>query len=474
MDRETEHGCPPGGTHQRLPSVGAGEQLGQVAERPVPVELAVRGAGQVLGKRFAYDLWFRGELIDLVKTAGGHGFGVLRGKNARIDVYLAPRFMPNCELPSTGSLVVVRGRLQIWERGGRFQITACGPLLPTDLTGARAEAKSAAERQLKAEGVLDRPSRPLPPFPTRIAVVTSDGSAAMRDVHASIRRRAPWVSRSLHSCVVQGSSAAASIVAALDSADASRADLILLTRGGGAPDAFDPFDDPVVVRRVATSKLPIIVAVGHEGDSTLADRAADFAASTPTAAAEAAVPDGQVVRREVFEHRRRLHAAVRAVCSVARARCTQLREATHREGRQRLRLERERVRRVAPGRLSAALFGLLRSERKRLDFAHTNVRRLTTVLIREGRRSASALAPDLLVTHGEAAIRTDRRRLEELHRSIQALSPEQVLARGYALVLDGQGRAVRSSEQLRPGDVIQIFLPDGSIAAVVAAPTINR
>ncbi len=427
----------------------------------------------MLGKRFGYDLWFQGELVDVVIAAGGHGFGVLRGKDARIDVYLAPRFIRNYELPPTGSLVLVCGRLQIWDRGGRFQITACGPLRATDLTGARAERRKAAERLLRTEGLLDRPSRPLPRFPAKIAVVTSIDSAAMRDVRATIRRRAPWVGISGHSCVVQGRSAAASIVAALDSADVSGADLILLTRGGGAPDAFDPFDHPAVVRRVARSQLPIIVAVGHEGDSTLADRAADHAASTPTAAAEAAVPDGQAIRREVLEHRRRLHAAAHAVCSAARVRGNHVREATQRAGRHRLRLEREKVQRVAPHSLSGTLVRLLRPHRKRLDDARTSVRRLTTVLVREQRRRASGLAPDLIVTHGEAAIRTDRRRLEELRRAIRALSPEHALARGYALVLDIRGRPVRSRDQVRPGDVLQIRLPDGEVAAVVAAPVTN-
>src|SRR5690606_30649282 len=126
-----------------------------------------------------------------------------------------------------GSLVLVCGRLQIWDRGGRFQITACGPLRATDLTGARAERRKADERRLRTEGLLDRPSRPLPRFPAKIAVVTSVDSAAMRDVRATIGRRAPWVGISLHSCVVQGRGAATSIVAALDSADVSGADLIL-------------------------------------------------------------------------------------------------------------------------------------------------------------------------------------------------------------------------------------------------------
>ena len=356
MDRRTGSGhLPPA-----LPPVFVDtckREAGAMFGTACPVELAAPGAGRAR-KRFGITFSVRRRACQICDRGGWPRIRCpareectdrcLRGP----AVHTQLRTAPDC------SLVLVRGRLQIWDRGGRFQITACGRLLPTDLTGARAERRKAAERRLRTDGVLDRPSRPLPRFPAKIAVVTSADSAAMRDVRATIGRRAPWVGISLHSCVVQGRSAAASIVAALDSADVSGADLILLTRGGGAPDAFDPFDDPAVVRRVARSQLPIIVAVGHEGDSTLADRAADHAASTPTAAAEAAVPDGQVIRREVLEHCRRLHAAAHAVCSAARVRCNHVREATQRAGRNRIRLEREKVQRVAPHSLSATLVQL--------------------------------------------------------------------------------------------------------------------
>ena len=452
----------------------ASRELGQAPERPVPVELAVRGARIVLGSRFGYDIWFEGELIELTTTAGGHGFGVLRGGEARINIYLAPRFLRGRDTPEHGSLVLVRGRLNIRDRDSRLEIKASGPLLPTDMPGARAEARRAAERKLRAEGVLDRPRRALPRHPARVAVVTAVNSAALRDVRATIRRRAHWVQVSLHGCVVQGPGAVVSILAALDAADASEADVVLLTRGGGAPDDFDPFDDPVVVRRVARSRLPIAVAIGHEGDRTLADLAADHAASTPTAAAEMAVPDGEALRREVREHQRRVYAAARAICSGARARAHHARGAMRRETLQRLRLGRETLRRVEPTALTATLRRRLRSERQRLERERDAVLRNATATARGQRRRTSALRPEILVTHGEATIRADWCRAQELRRAIYALSPERVLARGYALVLDGHGNTVRSSGQVRPGDALRIRLHDGEVAAVVAGPPIQR
>lgn len=448
--------------------------LGRSPDKPVPVELAVRGAGNVLRKRFDYDLWVGGELIDLVRTSEGHGFGVLRGPGTRIDVYLAPRFMRHRDLPQRGSLVLVRGRLAIWEPGGRFQVTASGPLVPTNLPGARAETRRAVERRLRAEGVLNRRRRALPQCPAKVAVVTSVSGAAMRDVHATIHRRARWVRISVHGCVVQGHGAAASIIGALDAADASDADVVLLTRGGGAPDDFDPFDDPRVVRRVGRSRLPIVVAIGHEGDNTFAELAADHAASTPTAAAELAVPDGEALQREVSEHRRRLHAAARAICSAARARAEHSRDATNRETLQRLRLGRERLRRVDPGTLTASLYRLLKSERKRLDGERDAVQRMASTIVREQRRRATALRPAILVTHGEATIRADRHRADELRRAIHALSPERVLARGYALVLDANGSTVSRSGRVGVGDTLRIRLRDGEVAAVVAGPEIPQ
>lgn len=458
-----------GGGSPNNPLQSDPEKLGRTADAPVPVDMAVRGAGVVLAARFNYELWFKGELVQLTTTPGGHGYGILRGVGARIPVYLAPHIMRRGHTPEDGSLVLVRGRLTVWERGGQFQIRASEPLIPTDLTGARAAARREAERQLKAEGLLDRRRRSIPRFPSLVAVVTSASGAALRDVRATVGRRAPWIRVSLHDCVVQGAGAPNSIVAALDAADVSAADIVLLTRGGGAADAMDPFDDPAVVRRVGTMRRPIIVAVGHEGDQTLADRAADLSMSTPTAAAEKAVPDGEGLRRELLECRRRLHEAARTACSIERSRARQARDAVFRETFQQLQIRREWLRRVEPGALAASLMQRHRVDRVRLEHTYAAVLRDARSMVRRQRSRASALRQAVLAK-GDAALQTARRLAGELRRAIRLLSPDRVLARGYALVQGRDGRPVWFSSDVRSGETLRIRLHDGELAVVVAGP----
>lgn len=449
-------------------------KLGKTADDPVPVDLAVQVAAGELERRFDYLVWFCGELVQLTEGRGGQAYAVLRGPSARIDVYIPARHARDSRGVPVGSVVVVQGRLRIWRQGGRFQIAAESALLPTASTGARAVAREAAQRQLKIEGVFDRTRRDLPRYPTMVAVVTSGRGAAISDVRAAIRRRAPWVRVHLHDCTVQGPSAGTSIIAALDVADRSTADLIILTRGGGAPDTFDPFDDPAVVRRVAACRLPVLVAIGHEADRTLADLAADRAAATPTAAAELSVPDRDGLRREVQEHRRLIYAAAGAICAASRSRADGARDSARRGAIQRLSAGQERLRHVETRRLTAYLRRLLTRERQLLEGHWAGVFRLATALVRDGRRRAFNLTPALLVTHGEASIWADRQRVEELGRAIDALSPMQVLARGYALVVDAHGNPVRHSSDMRRGRTFYIRLHDGEVAAVVTAQPIQR
>jgi exodeoxyribonuclease VII large subunit len=448
-------------------------RLGQSPQDPVPVELAVKVAARELERRLDRPIWFSGELVQLTASRGGHAYAVLRGSGAKIDVFVPATHARQSGGLATGTVVVVHGRLRIWQPGGRFEIAAASALLPTASVGARANAREASERQLRAEGVLDRLRRDLPRWPVRVAVVTSGRGAAIEDVRATINRRAAWVAVHLHDCTVQGAGAVSSIITALDAADRSAADLVILTRGGGAPDTLDPFNDVGVVRRVAASRLPTIVAVGHESDRTLADLVADRSTSTPTSAAELAVPDGEAIRREMRDHRRGLHAVARATCSAACALSDHCTDRCRQALRQRVRLLRERLRRVEPRALSALLARLFNSERRHLATARANLRRDARGVVRESRRRLWALRPEVWVGHGEATIRADRHRATELIRAIEALSPEHVLERGYALVLGRAGCTIRSSGDVEPGEALQIMLRDGTVAAVVVAMALS-
>ena len=432
--------------------------------------MAVQVVGRVLEDTFDRDVWFTGELLHLDSGAGGHGYAVLQGQKSRMHVYLPPRLMLAAPAPQKGTVVLVQGRLGIWRPGGKFQVRARTPVMPTDSAGARAQARRAAEQQLRAEGVFGGPRKELPRWPSEIAVLTSARGAAIHDVRVAIGRRAHWVNVRLHDCIVQGPRAVDSIIAALDSAEGSAADLVLLTRGGGDPGAFEPFDDPRLVRRIANCPLPIVVAIGHQSDRTLADVAADQAAATPTAAAELAVPEAKVLRRELQVHRRQLHRAARVISAAARARADHGIEAVQRESRRHILLWRERVRRVGPEALWPALVRRLREERARVLEARRAALRAARALLREQRRRARALRPELLVTFGEAAIKADRHRAVELIAAVRALSPTKVLARGYALLMTHDGHPIRSSRNVRSGDRLLVRLHDGTVAVVVAAP----
>jgi exodeoxyribonuclease VII large subunit len=408
------------------------------------------------------------------KGAAGQGYAVLRGTGARIDVYLAAHLVRGGVPVTEGSVVLVQGRLGLWQPGGRFQINATSTLLSTDMVGERARARCRVERDLRADGVFDRDRRALPAWPATVAVVTSVRGAALHDVRAAVRRRAPWVTVHVHDCVVQGPTAASSIIAALDTADRSSADIVILTRGGGEPGALDPFDDASVVRRVAASGLPIVVAVGHDSDRTLAELAADRAASTPSAAAEIAVPDVQALKRELTSHRQRLHLAARNACTVWRRRATESRARAVRETHRSIAAWRERIERFGRATRVASMARFAQTARTRAHESRKAIRRGASVSVREARSRANRFRPGLLLTHGEVAIRADRCRLEETRRAIESLSPERVLARGYALVLNAEGRPIRSTEEARAPQHLTIRLHDGEVAVLVVPSESQR
>lgn len=272
-----------------------------------------------------------GELSNLVHHSSGHCYFVLKDEKSRLSCFLpADRLQQIRYVISDGMQVVVSGSLSVYERGGTYSLSI------RELDPAGEGALNLAFENLKArldrEGLFD-PSRKkqLPPFPSRIAVVTSPTGAAVRDVITTIRRRNPLVDIRIYPCLVQGTEAAASIVWALTTANmhCRDLDLIILGRGGGSLEDLWPFNEESVARAIAASILPVISAVGHETDTVISDYAADLRAATPTAAAERAVPDIEVslqylrerspdkLYRSLSEKLQRSHAALEQLRSSA-------------------------------------------------------------------------------------------------------------------------------------------------------------
>lgn len=489
-------------------------QLGRSEETAIAVDTAVEGVASVLRRRFGRHLWFRGELVQLTTSRGGHGFAVLKGQRTKVTVHLPPALLHRAASPPPGTVVLVRGDVRLWVPAGSFRIEAVTSLLVTDTEGSRAQRRRATERRLREDGVFERRKRPVPLWPDRVAVVTSPSGAAIDDVRAVARRRAPWVSVELHACAVQGTSAPDSIAQALASADASEADVIVMTRGGGGADDLDAFDDIKVVRAVARCQLSVISAIGHDRDSTLSDKAADASVSTPSAAAELAVPDKEMLRSRLDNHMRRIDQEIaraldaqrgrlrqlvdtaqtgtRRAVEIARAHRSRFRRAERRaeaegmirayrgildrtnssakrDAYRRIRFARDQVSRFRGKSHSIRARRILRAQRENLDNRLLTLTKAIDSRLRKHRRLSAQWTAEKLLALCIARIQSSRAHAAQLFRTVEALSPRRVLHRGYAIVLMS-GQTVRAAADVQEGDRLEIILENGAVNVVVEHP----
>lgn len=377
-------------------------------------------------------------------------------------------------VPVDGQEVVATGRVDYYAKSGKVSLIAT-KLEPVG-AGALDLAYQKLVEELRALGwFAEERKRPLPFFPRRIAVVTSRSSAALQDVLDTARRRCPAVDILTVDVRVQGDGAGAEIVSAINLLSRLHeqlgVDAVLLTRGGGSKEDLWCFNERAVAEAIVRSAVPVVAAIGHETDTTIAELVADLRAATPTQAAMRLIPDAAALNEQIDRQSSRLRTALRrhsaqaraslAACESRRifrqpselaapyraqlaASASQLAHLIQSQVRAReLRLERltSRLERVRPDRLAARL------ERQRSA-------RLATMTERFGR-----------VVHA----RVDRSRLtlDAAERELGAVSPLAVLQRGYSVTLDEQGRAIRRVASIRPGQSIETRLADGSIRSVV-------
>jgi exodeoxyribonuclease VII large subunit len=346
-------------------------------------------------------LWVRGEVSGFKAWQSGHWYFTLRDRTAQLRCVMFQK--ENRRLPAAprdGMQVFVFARPTLWEEKGEFRLTVV-ELLSTEAGGLWQLAFEQAKAALARDGLLDPArKRPLPPYPRRIAVVTSPDGAALRDIMAVTARRWPVAELLVIPARVQGDGAAAEICAALALVGrVGGLDLVILGRGGGSREDLWTFNHERVARAVAAVPVPVISAVGHETDVTLCDLVADLRAATPSAAAAAATPDAGDV------------AAVLAQLAA----------------------------RLARGLATRSGRGAERWDRTRDRLAGAIGRRLERYRHELGARGGR----------------------------LDALSPLKILARGYALARDDQGRVLKRVAQLPPGLAFRLRVSDGEVAARV-------
>ncbi len=337
-------------------AVAAAETSGDLRPRRALEEWtvsAVNAAARELVEGFFPPVRVVGEVANFLRARSGHCYFTLRDADAQLRCVMwrdEARRLPT--LPAEGMRVRALGRLTLYEARGEFQLSVVE--LEAEGEGLWKLAFDRLRARLDSEG-LTAPARrrPLPAHPACVGVVTSPDGAALRDVIAVVTRRTPWTRIVVAPCRVQGEGAAEEVAAAVRRLGrAGCADVVIVGRGGGSIEDLWAFNEEAVARAIAESPVPVISAVGHETDFTIADLVADLRAPTPSAAAEAAVPDGAHVRAELSDLRDRLAAAAAGRLDEGRAAVDLRREDLAAAAERDLRARRDRLSAVA-GRLHA-------------------------------------------------------------------------------------------------------------------------
>jgi exodeoxyribonuclease VII large subunit len=420
-----------------------------------------RRARQLLEGEFPLQ-WVIGEVSNLSRAASGHVYFSLKDESAQLRCVM---FRSRAQLVpwqlANGQQVEVCGLVSLYEARGDFQFGV--ETMRRAGLGRLYEAFARLKQQLEAEGLFaDQRKRKLPPYPLTVAIVSSPQAAALQDVMAAFQRRAPHVELTLYPTAVQGAGAAEEIVQAIRRADnEARADLLLLVRGGGSLEDLWSFNDEAVARALAACRLPSIVGVGHETDTTIADWVADVRAATPTAAAEIATTHWVAAVRHLDMLEQQLHRAVRTRLDQLHQQLDDyMRRLTH--PAQRLARLRERIA-SNTRRLQGATITLVQHRRQTLLLLQARLER---------QRPRTELLRHRLATlnHGldravMDQIETLRRRLTTAASALSHLNPDATLARGYAIVRDETGRIVCSSTQLHVGDSVALRFGSGTANA---------
>ena len=377
------------------------------------------------------DIWIQGEISNLSQPSSGHIYFTLKDEEASLRCVIWKWVAQYLHFQLGDGLAVdAHGKFNVYEKGGQYQFYVDAVRLQGE--GRLYQEFLRLKQKLEAEGLFDENrKKEIPPFPQRIGVVTSPTGAALQDILNTLRKRFPLAEVLLSPSLVQGDNAAENIIHALDILQhyPEVPDVIILARGGGSLEDLWSFNEESVVRAVAASSIPVISGVGHETDFTLVDFAADMRAPTPTGAAVLAVPDIQdqyINLQEAENFLRKLTDDEISTSRIAIKECTY------------------RLQHLSPQRM-------IQQNMIRLDELS---RQLKLTL-----RSSFELM---------------KANYKEITGRFQALNPMAVLQRGYALIVDSQGKAVDSITKTKENEKIKAYLKDGTLTADVIAINKNE
>jgi exodeoxyribonuclease VII large subunit len=414
------------------------------------------------------DVWVEGEVSNYRPAESGHLYFTLKDGDAQLRVVM---FRSQARLlrfrPDNGMQIVARGRVTIYDVRGELQLSA--ELLEPLGAGALQVAFEQLKARLGEEGLFDASrKKPLPLLPRRIGIITSPRGAALHDMLSILARRHETARILIYPAQVQGEFASSEVSAGVKYFNRARnVDVIIIARGGGSLEDLAAFNNEGLARAIVSSALPVISAVGHETDFTIADFVADLRAPTPSAAAEMVIESKHRLTEQLAHLEQRLARAARYRLLMAKNRLSEL--AQHGAFARIQDLLGRRAQRLdeVVFRLAVNYQGLLRDYHRRLDVAAARVRHFDfrrSLAITRSRLDSGMLA--LLHAVG-THITGHRARFNEIAAKLEALSPVKILDRGYALVFDSSGALVTDAAQLQPGQEVSARVARGSFTATV-------
>lgn len=365
-----------------------------------------------------------GEISNLKFHSSGHVYFSLKDETSKINCFLAASNLERITCPlEEGMEIVASGYISVYERGGYYSLNIRD--IEVNGEGQLAVQFEKLKAKLEKEGLFSTENKkPLPEFPSKVAVVTSETGAAVRDIIRTIKNKNDYVDILVYPVLVQGPAAAGDIAGAIRDLNDNYNDIdvIITGRGGGSMEELWAFNEEVVARSIFDSVIPVISAVGHETDFTISDFTADFRAATPTAAAEMAVPD----TRELREH------------------LDSMKDSLAESLLQSVEIRRNRLAALDPNAFAKGISTRIAYEQMNAD------------------RIIESMGESLA-----ARISSGRERIELLKALIDASDPKSILSRGYSVVTDAEGHIVSRAEELKVGQNVNIETGSGSAGAEI-------
>ncbi|WP_350299444.1 exodeoxyribonuclease VII large subunit [Peribacillus frigoritolerans] len=431
--------------------------------------LSVSALTKYIKRKFDADphlqnVYIKGEISNFKQHTSGHMYFTLKDEKARL---LSVMFAANNKgmkfLPENGMKVLVKGDISLYEAGGQYQLYVKS--MAPDGVGDLYLAYEQLKKKLEAAGLfLAEHKKPIPQYPKSVGVITSPTGAALRDILITIKRRYPIARIIVYPALVQGNNAAKSIAKAISMANArAESDVLIVGRGGGSIEELWAFNEEIVAESIYDSDIPVISAVGHETDFTIADFVADMRAPTPTGAAELAVPHLNEILERLMNRKNRLTRSIQEAVNFERTRLTRMERSyafryPHKMYEQKLEQLDKTMDRL--GRTSTRYFMKKRDE----------LNQLNDILKKQHPEQAVKNAKDELRQHAkvlrramEAIYRQKSQQFVHITATLSALSPLKIMERGYGLVFTEDETLVKSTQQVSKGDKIAVSIKDGTL-----------